>query len=90
MAKLTWRDPYPGETCFGGGSGILMPFNPSRMRSCKPMSTPPGNENDTPMLGAMNGLEDAIRSLVIQSMERQGITPLNQSESTTGKPDDKN
>jgi hypothetical protein len=24
MAKVTRRDPYPGETCFGGGSGILI------------------------------------------------------------------
>lgn len=28
-----WRDPYPGETCFGGGSGIATPvFLPQRPR----------------------------------------------------------
>jgi hypothetical protein len=27
MGKVTWRDPLPGETCFGG-KGILVPYRP--------------------------------------------------------------
>ena len=80
----------PGETCFGGGSGILIPFNPNRMRSSKLPSTPPGSEADNPMLGAMNALEDALEEAYRQNMARLGLEPYEESQSTTGKPDNKN
>ena len=86
MAEVTRRQKRPGESTFGGGSGILIPFNPNRMRSSKPPSTPPGSGNDNPMLGAMNALEDAMIEAYRQNMARLGLEPYEESESTSAKP----
>ena len=42
------------------------------------------------MLGAMNSLEDALEEAYRQNMARLGRAPYEESEPTTGKPDDKN
>jgi len=90
MAKLTWRDPYPGETCFGGGSGILIPFNPNRMRSSKPPSTPPGSESEGPMLPMALKFEEQMHQMVAQIMAERGLSPSEPSASISAKPSDKN
>ena len=90
MAQVTRRQKRPGESTFGGGSGILIPFNPGRRPSSKLPSTPPGNQADNPMLGAMNSLEDALEEAYRQNMARLGLEPYEESQSTTGKPDNKN
>jgi hypothetical protein len=41
MGKWRLRDPLPGETFFGGGSGILVPFRPMPTDSS-------GRKSDTP------------------------------------------
>jgi hypothetical protein len=104
--KVYRRKPYPGETIFGGGGGVLIPMRfdsdvkrgkviPANRRAQRrpPDSgeTPdkaPGQpvEGTDRMLPAMDGLEDAIQSLVIKSMERRGIKPSEPSESTSAKP----
>ena len=90
MGRAIRSKPEPGETCFSGGSGILIPFNPSRMLSCKPPSTPPGSEANNPMLGAMNALEDALENAYRQNIARLGLEPYEGSKPTTDKPYDKN
>ena len=89
MGKAIPREPDPNKP-FLGGSGILIPFNPNRMRSSKLPSTPPGSEADNPMLGAMNALEDALENAYRQNMARLGLEPYEGSKPTTDKPDDKN
>lgn len=32
-ATVSHRKPYPGETCFGGGKGILIPYRPDQTNS---------------------------------------------------------
>ena len=85
MAEVTRRQKRPGESTFGGGSGILIPFNPNRMRSSKPPSTPPGSGNDNPMLGAMNALEDAMIEAYRQNMARLGLEPYDEPPEGTEK-----
>ena len=89
MGRAIRSKPEPGETCFGGGSGILIPFNPNRMRSSKPPSTPPGSEGEDPMLPMARKLEEQLLQMVAQDMERLGITPSDPSVSTSAKPSDK-
>jgi len=44
--KVTRRDPLPGETFFGGGRGILIPFNPHRLMQV-PQAQKPQPEKGT-------------------------------------------
>lgn len=89
MAHVTRRRKRPGESTFGGGSGILIPFNPNRMVSSKSPSTPPGSEGEDPMLDAMKGLKEALNEAYRQNMARLGLEPYEVSGPTTAKPDDK-
>ena len=57
--KVTVRKPKPGETCFGGGAGFLIPFRPNRMNSSsKPSPDAPysdtaeGVDEEHPWVGA--------------------------------------
>ncbi len=38
--KVTWRDPKPGETMFGGGKGILVPFKKPSAKTSGAKSEP--------------------------------------------------
>ena len=89
MGKAIPREPDPNKP-FLGGSGILIPFNPNRMRSSKLPSTPPGSEAEDPMLPMARKLEEQLLLMVSQDTERLGITPSEPSESTSAKPKDKN
>lgn len=61
------RKMRPGETCFGGGAGVLTPINFGRMPSRR-----------EPMLGAMNALEEALEEAYRQNMARLGLEPYDE------------
>ena len=66
---VTWRKPYPGETCFGGGKGVLIPYRLDRTSSSAEPSKDAAASSSTPreadpMQGAAPlGLYDIVKDL---------------------------
>lgn len=86
--KVIRRKPYPGETCFGGGSGVLIPMQfdpgikrgriiPSIRRAQRRLPVQPVEGTD-PMLPAMNDLEAAMEEAYRQNMARLGLEPYDE------------
>ena len=76
--KVTVCKPHPGETCFGGGSGILIPF--------RPPPAPPTDEADDGMLPMALKHEEQLLQMVTQDMKRLGITPSDEPSEGQDKP----
>jgi len=84
MGKVTHRKARPGETLFGGGSGILIPFRPKKAEGGITTTTV-YSENDQPSSGNrgwytdIGEIESTIQDFVDSEEERLG-RPLTKKE----------
>ena len=66
---------YPGETCFGGGSGVIIPLRFGDPTKARPVG---GGPEDISMLAAHNAIEDALNrdfDLYVAQREREQSAP---------------
>lgn len=49
MCKVTRRDPKPGETCFGGGCGAIIPFRHIATEEVREESPAKGKDHEDKM-----------------------------------------
>lgn len=85
MGKVTWRDPYPGETVFGG-RGVLVPFRKGPNRSSGESSQGSGQKRKRTAEEAEQEAIAFYRSLSPQDRERRLRMLREDLEKNRGEP----